>query len=130
MPSTFSPSCGPKTDIWFFYTSAPAGFSNARGATQCARPLSFGICDVFWIGINPAQIFSESFDSYNYLVNLGKTIRHEIGHTTGLRHSNGGGMLMAYAPYSYLAMRSGAVSSSGSYYLYAGHHVGHINATY
>lgn len=135
-----SGSCGTSTDIWFFTSSAPGGMAGARGHAGCAAPLGFGVCDVAWISYSPGQIFLESTDSFNYLANLSKTLRHEVGHVLGLRHSNGGGNMgqcMSQSPpcsqgdaNSYQAMKSGWVETHIRWVEYNPHHIHHVNVLF
>ena len=99
-----------------------------------------GACDTWWVIINNYGVLVDTGtcaappdQQANFDVNLIKTIRHEIGHTTGLTHgppgscsgpgirSNAGGAD---------SMAGGWVPTDLLYCTYNSHHIGHVNAQY
>lgn len=123
---------GSGTDIVFIHASGPIDGNPAiRGKAVCARWANALICDQYWILVYIPTIFAEATDGTNFQINFDKTIRHEIGHTTGLRHSAGAGPYLPGSPGSYQAMISGSVSSSLYWYAYnTSDHIPHINGLY
>lgn len=111
--------CGASTDVaWFHQTPIPE-VPGARGMALCVTHSAWGVCDQFWAKVDGVQIFSEANGAANFDVNMAKTIRHELGHTTGLRHGSST---------SLRAMVSGPVPTDLYYTTYSAHHIGHINA--
>lgn len=91
-----------------------------RGIALCANSISSGVCDSFWIGINYAAISAQSAanggDGWNVIVNLIKTIRHEVGHSVGLDHDTG-----------VSAMKESWVPTDLAYTIYTAHDIDHVN---
>lgn len=91
--------------------------------------VAYGACDQFWVVVDPAVIaYRTTLCGLNDYDNLTKTIRHELGHTTGLDH--GSTVPLCVVPPGDDAMVSGVVPSSLIYYSYDAHHRGHINGAY
>jgi hypothetical protein len=125
-------SCGSMTDVvWVFGPAAADDGSPVRGRTYCVSWRSWGICEQYWLVVNPAEIFSNTATcgggAANYDVNLVKTIRHELGHSTGLSHSTPGGCNNATGDDS---MVSSHVSTDLKWTTYSTHHRDHVNAQY
>jgi hypothetical protein len=120
-----TPSCGPATDIVFWRNdSLSYGGFLVRGEALCTTWLIFAFCDQFAVTINYAAIQADTIaaggDLLNLVINLHKTIRHEIGHTPGLSHD----------PAVVDAMRSGWVPSDWAFLGYNQHHIDHVNGFY
>lgn len=124
MYDVFTPTCGTSTDVMFL--NNPNLDPGVAGLTLCVAPLAAPVCDGFWIATDSQEYFwylgpgSAPFD-----VHVGQNIRHEVGHSVGLSHSDT----------TYSAMRSGVLPDLGGYNfvwgLYEAHHINdHINPTY
>lgn len=122
-----SSACGNSTDVAYWVDNNIVdnlGFP-ARGRTWC-RVLFWGVCDQFWVSVNPTEIIANSMvnapgDWNNVVVNYNKTIRHETGHSMGLQHS---GTVLD-------AMRSGWVDNNFFYwYGYNDDHRDHLRDNY
>jgi len=130
MYDVYTPTCGTSTDV--MYLENPN--LSAYGIALCVRLVSGSsvVCDAYWVATNQSLITSDVLSLQAIpvsvapvSVHIGKTIRHETGHTAGLTHS----------PTTVSAMRSGILPDYGAYnfvwWLYEPHHINdHINPTY
>lgn len=124
----YASSCSSATDIVW----VAADLGDARGRTTCVNWASWGVCDQYWLAFDPAIILQESAicstnPGESYQVNLIKSVRHELGHSTGLSHP---GTPVGCAGAGSDAMRSGWVPTSLAWTAYNDHHRDHINAQY
>ena len=119
MYDVYTASCFTSTDVVFVYqTPIPIpGIGNARGFTDCRSFVNNFFCDQARVSIDIWQIGLEATDPTNHEMNIGKTVRHEVGHTVGLSHH----------PPGTDAMSSGAVPSNWSFFWYTAHDIIHIN---
>ncbi len=120
-----SSTCGDSTDVVW----VPSDLPGSRGAAVCARWASYEyrVCDQFWLQYDTAQIYSETLtyntdgdNGGNFYANFRKTLRHELGHSVGLSHSNDRGD----------AMETGWVPTQLRYVTYDDHHRDHINTAW
>ncbi len=110
-------SCLTTTDIVAVYQTPIAPFPGSRGVTQCTTWINTFVCGQMRVTVDIWQIGLEATDPTNHDLNIHKTVRHEIGHTTGLSHHIGGAD----------AMISGAVATNWSFLAYTAHDIHHIN---
>lgn len=79
-------TCGTSTDVVWVY----GGAGGTPGVTTCVRWLAYAACDQFWVEINQPLHYTTTGQcgggATMYDINMIQTVRHELGHTTGLSH--------------------------------------------
>lgn len=115
--------CYTHTDVRF---DGGAGITD-RGVWSCLVVTSPGVCGANRVQINNTVIVNNS-PAGTAQNNLTKTVRHEVGHSVGLRHYKTAGT--PCCPAEHDAMISGAIDNGSVWTIYSQHHKDHINDAY
>jgi hypothetical protein len=128
-------SCTSLTDVVFIIDNT----WGSLGQTMCVAPVSPGSlrCEQMWIIVNDTahfQITATCNDTPDeMMVNYMMTVRHEIGHTTGLSHTSANGGSLCGPPYNGNdTMTSDWVTAGAplTFITYNDHHKNHIDGFY
>lgn len=93
MYDTYMSGCTNNTDVLFIPGMDPA-YAGSRGLADCVLWTSAAnhICNQYYVYYDNGAIYNDSVRCEpanvgdNFYANFRKTLRHEIGHTTGLSH--------------------------------------------
>lgn len=116
--------CANATDVRY---DNGVGIGTNRGQWSCIQAGAPGVCDGNRVQISINNITNDS-PAGTVPNNLTKTVRHETGHSVGLRHYKTAGT--PCCPVEHDAMISGAIDNGSLWTIYSQHHKDHINNAY
>lgn len=83
-------SCGSATDVVWVQTDLDQFGDGVFGYAPCASELSSTVCDQRWAMFDYVELFERTVACGNsgedFVASVHKTVRHELGHSLGLRH--------------------------------------------